>query len=248
MLKIWGRATSSNVQKVLWCCAELGLEFERVDVGGPFGGNRDPEYLAMNPNGLVPTVKDGDLVMWESNTICRYLATTRNGEHLYPRDPAARTHVERWMDWQLAVIGAPMGQLLFGLVRSTPETRDPAAIEGARRRARRRLDHRRRRGQGPALSRRRPSEPRRNRAGHADLSLVRLSDRAAGAAQSAGLVRPDAPAPRLQEAHRDGNNLTGSGVCPVVADCFFGEMIYLGCVKDREGSAGRRLNDIACEA
>ena len=135
MLKIWGRATSSNVQKVLWCCAELDLEFERVDVGGPFGGNRDPEYLAMNPNGLVPTVKDGDLVMWESNAICRYLAATRNGEHLYPRDPAARTHVERWMDWQLAVIGPPMGQLLFGLVRSTPETRDPAAIEGARRRA-----------------------------------------------------------------------------------------------------------------
>ena len=135
MLKIWGRATSSNVQKVLWCCAELDLEFERVDVGGPFGGNRDPEYLALNPNGLVPTVRDGDLVMWELNTICRYLATTRNGEHLYPRDPAARTHVERWMDWQLAVIGGPMGQLLFGLVRSTPETRDPAAIEGARRRA-----------------------------------------------------------------------------------------------------------------
>ena len=135
MLKIWGRATSSNVQKVLWCCAELDLEFERVDVGGPFGGNRDPEYLAMNPNGLVPTVKDGDLVMWESNTICRYLAATRNGEHLYPRDPAARTQVERWMDWQLAVIAPPMGQLLFGLVRSTPETRDPAAIEAARRRA-----------------------------------------------------------------------------------------------------------------
>ena len=109
MLKIWGRATSSNVQKVLWCCAELDIEFERVDVGGPFGGNRDPEYLAMNPNGLVPTVKDGDLVMWESNTICRYLAATRNGEHLYPRDPAARTHVERWMDWQLAVIGAADG-------------------------------------------------------------------------------------------------------------------------------------------
>lgn len=135
MLKIWGRASSSNVQKVLWCCAELGIELERVDVGGPFGGNRDPEYLRMNPNGLVPTVKDGNLVMWESNTICRYLAATRNGEHLYPRDPAARTHVERWMDWQLAVIGPPMGQLLFGLVRSTPETRDEAAIEAARRRA-----------------------------------------------------------------------------------------------------------------
>ena len=135
MLKIWGRASSSNVQKVLWCCAELGLEFERLDVGGPFGGNRDPEYLRMNPNGLVPTVKDGDLIMWESNTICRYLASTRNAERLYPRDPAARTHVERWMDWQLAVIGPPMGQLLMGLVRSTPETRDNGAIEAARRRA-----------------------------------------------------------------------------------------------------------------
>src|SRR5438034_8862245 len=92
-----GRASSSNVQKVLWCCAELDLPFERVDLGGPFGGNRDPEYLQLNPNGLVPTVKDGDLVMWESNTICRYLASTRDGERLYPRDPVARTHVERWM-------------------------------------------------------------------------------------------------------------------------------------------------------
>jgi glutathione S-transferase len=73
--------------------------------------------------------------MWESNTICRYLASTRNGERLYPRDPAARTHVERWMDWQLAVIGPPMGQLLFGLVRTKPESRDPAAIDAARRRA-----------------------------------------------------------------------------------------------------------------
>ena len=132
MLKIWGRATSSNVQKVLWCCAELGIEFERVDLGGPFGGNNDPEYLALNPNGLVPTVKDGDLVMWESNTVCRYLATTRNGVHLYPADPAARTHVERWMDWQLAMVGAPMGALLFGLVRTRPEQRDQAAIEAAR--------------------------------------------------------------------------------------------------------------------
>ena len=135
MLKIWGRASSSNVQEVLWCCAELDLPFERIDFGGSFGGNRDREYLSLNPNGLVPTVKDGDLIMWESNTICRYLASTRNGERIFPRDPAARTHVERWMDWQLAVVGPPMGQLLFGLVRSTPETRDPASIEAARRRA-----------------------------------------------------------------------------------------------------------------
>ena len=135
MLKIWGRASSSNVQKVLWCCAELDLPFERVDLGGPFGGNRDLEYLQLNPNGLVPTVKDGDLIMWESSTVCRYLASTHNGERLYPRDPAARTHVERWMDWQLAVVGPPMGHLLFGLIRTKPEARDPAAIDAARRRA-----------------------------------------------------------------------------------------------------------------
>jgi glutathione S-transferase len=135
MLKIWGRTTSSNVQKVLWCCGELGLEYERVDLGGPFGGNQDPEYLAMNPNGLVPTVKDGDLVMWESNTICRYLCTTRDGERLYPTAPAARTQVERWMDWQLSSIAPPMGALLFGLIRTKPEQRDHAAIEAARRKA-----------------------------------------------------------------------------------------------------------------
>jgi len=135
MLKIWGRATSSNVQKVLWCCAELGIGFERIDLGGPFGGNQDPEYLAMNPNGLVPTVRDGDLVLWESNTICRYLAATHDGEWLHPSAPAARANVERWMDWQLSTVGPPMGALLFGLIRTRPEQRDQAAIEAARRTA-----------------------------------------------------------------------------------------------------------------
>ena len=139
MLKIWGRATSSNVQKVLWCCSELGIPFERVDLGGPFGGNNDPEYRRLNPNGLVPTIQDGDLILWESNTICRYLATThgrgQGGERLYPSEPEARALVERWMDWQLSTVGGPMGQLLFGLIRTRPEQRDPAAIEAARRRA-----------------------------------------------------------------------------------------------------------------
>lgn len=135
MLKIWGRATSSNVQKVLWCCGELGIPFERVDIGGPFGGNQDPEYLALNPNGLVPTVQDGELVLWESNTICRYLAATRQGERLYPAAPAGRALVERWMDWQLSTLGAPMGALLYGLIRSKPEDRDQAGIEAARRKA-----------------------------------------------------------------------------------------------------------------
>lgn len=128
MLKIWGRSSSSNVQKVLWCCAELDIEYERTDWGGPFGGNQDPEYLKLNPNGLVPTVIDGDLVMWESNTICRYLAATRNGERLYPKDPASRTHVERWMDWQLSVVGPAIFGAFWGLVRTQPEQRDQKAI------------------------------------------------------------------------------------------------------------------------
>jgi len=132
MLKIWGRATSSNVQKVLWCCAELGIDYERVDLGGPFGGNRDPEYLAMNPNGRVPTIKDDGLILWESNTICRYLAATRHGERLYPSDPGARANVERWMDWQLASSGPPMAALLGMLIRARPEQRDQAAIGAAR--------------------------------------------------------------------------------------------------------------------
>ena len=72
MLKIWGRTTSANVMKVLWCCTELNEPYERVDVGGPYGGNDDPAYRAMNPNGRVPTVEENGVVMWESNTIVRY--------------------------------------------------------------------------------------------------------------------------------------------------------------------------------
>src|SRR3546814_10378455 len=101
MLKIWGRTTSSNVMKALWTCAELGLPFERVDVGGPFGGNRTPEYLAMNPNGLVPTMDEDGFVLWESNSIVRYLASGHGLGGLCPADPRQRADAERWMDWQL---------------------------------------------------------------------------------------------------------------------------------------------------
>jgi glutathione S-transferase len=135
MLKVWGRKNSSNVQKVLWICAELDIPFERTDWGGPFGGNSDPAYLAMNPNGLVPTVRDGDLVLWESNTIMRYLCATRGGAHLHPPEPALRSHVERWMDWNLASLTAPMGALLAGYFRTPPEKRDAAALDQARKRA-----------------------------------------------------------------------------------------------------------------
>lgn len=134
MLKIWGRKNSSNVQKVLWTCTELAVPFERVDWGGAFGGNRDPAYLAMNPNGLVPTVKDGELILWESNTIMRYLCATRGGAHLHPADPAQRSRVERWMDWQLQSLATPMSALLFGYYRMPVEQRDPAALEASRKR------------------------------------------------------------------------------------------------------------------
>ena len=135
MLKIWGRTTSSNVQKVLWCCAELDIAYERVDWGGPYGGNDDAAYRKLNPNGRVPTVEDDGLVIWESNTICRYLCTTRGGDRLYPKEPRARTEVERWMDWQLATPGGPMGALLQQLYRTKPEARDAKAIEAARQQA-----------------------------------------------------------------------------------------------------------------
>jgi glutathione S-transferase len=135
MLKIWGRTTSSNVQKVLWACAEMSIPFERIDAGLQFGRNRDPDYLALNPNGLVPTIEDGKTVIWESNTILRYLAATRGFERLHPKDPVERSHVERWMDWQLSVLGPPMATLLMGYYRTPPERRDAAALDTAHTRA-----------------------------------------------------------------------------------------------------------------
>src|SRR3546814_6141640 len=131
MLKIWGRTTSSNVMKALWTCAELGLPFERVDVGGPFGGNRTPEYLAMNPNGLVPTMDEDGFVLWESNSIVRYLASGHGLGGLCPADPRQRADAERWMDWQLTMVGPTYGPIFHGLVRTPPEERDPAAIAAA---------------------------------------------------------------------------------------------------------------------
>src|SRR5579871_4607563 len=98
MIRIWGRSTSLNVQKVLWLCVELGLKFERIDWAGPFGGNDDPAYLAKNPNGRVPTIEDGDKIVWESNSILRYLCAAYEGARLHPAEPYRRSEVERWMD------------------------------------------------------------------------------------------------------------------------------------------------------
>jgi glutathione S-transferase len=132
MLKILGRKNSSNVQKVLWCCDELGVSFEREDYGGEFGKTKDAAYMAMNPNSVVPTVIDGDLVLWESNTIIRYLANQYGDGSLYPTDPGPRASGERWMDWQLSVLGRAIHGVFWGLVRTKPEDRDLDAIAASR--------------------------------------------------------------------------------------------------------------------
>jgi glutathione S-transferase len=132
VLKIWGRKNSINVQKVLWACAELGQTYERIDVGGAFGQNREPWYLAMNPNGLVPTIDDDGFVLWESNAIVRYLAAKHGMGTLCPADLHARADAERWMDWKLATVLPAMSPIFWGLVRTPPEKRDLGAIEAAR--------------------------------------------------------------------------------------------------------------------
>jgi glutathione S-transferase len=128
MLKVWGRKTSSNVQKVMWAIGDLGLAHERVDIGGPFGKNKDPAYLAMNPNGLVPTLEDGDAMIWESNSIVRYLATKYGAGTLEPADLKTRALASQWMDWQLTVAAPAIFGAFWGLIRTPPEKRDHAAI------------------------------------------------------------------------------------------------------------------------
>ncbi|TMJ22905.1 MAG: glutathione S-transferase family protein [Alphaproteobacteria bacterium] len=133
MLKIWGRNTSSNVQKVMWAIGELGLAYERLDVGGPFGKNKEPAYLAMNPNGLVPTLEEDDgFLLWESNTIVRYLAAKHSSRLLEPADLRTRMAAQKWMDWQLSVAAPAIFPVFWGLVRTPAEKRDHKAIEAGK--------------------------------------------------------------------------------------------------------------------
>jgi glutathione S-transferase len=126
---LWGRATSSNVMKALWMLEELGLPYERIDVGGAFGKTDTPQYRAMNPTGLVPTLQEGDFTLWESNAIVRYLA--RDAAALFPAAPRVRATVDHWMDAQQTVMNRPMSQVFWGLVRTPPELRDMKVIAGA---------------------------------------------------------------------------------------------------------------------
>jgi glutathione S-transferase len=128
MLKVWGRNTSSNVQKAMWAIGELGLEHERFDIGGTFGKNREPAYLNMNPNGLVPTLQDGDFILWESNSIIRYLARNHGGGKLEGANPKMTALASQWMDWQLSILGPAITPAFWGLIRTPEDKRDHAAI------------------------------------------------------------------------------------------------------------------------
>ena len=131
MLRIWGRTNSINVQKVMWAVGELGLEHERIDAGGQFGRLDTPEYGALNPNRLVPTVEDGGAVVWESNACVRYLAARYGAGGLWPEDAALRSASDRWMDWQITRVQADMTVVFWGLIRTPAEKRDMAAINAA---------------------------------------------------------------------------------------------------------------------
>lgn len=132
-LTVWGRRTSSNVQALMWCIGELGLSFERHDIGHVHGGNDTPEFLAMNPNGLVPVLRDGDgPPLWETGAILRYLASRYGQDSFWPADLRARADIDKWAEW--AKINATLsftGPIFWRVVRTAPAKQDPAAIAAA---------------------------------------------------------------------------------------------------------------------
>lgn len=129
MLKIWGRMSSINVKKVVWTAQELALDIQRTEAGGLFGVVKTPEYMALNPNSLVPVIEDEDYVLWESNVIVRYLCAKHAMGQMYPTDLRERFDAERWMDWQQTTLNPASRPGFWQLVRTPPEQRNAAAIE-----------------------------------------------------------------------------------------------------------------------
>ncbi|WP_397458443.1 glutathione S-transferase family protein [Pseudomonas asplenii] len=133
MLQILGKASSINVRKVLWTCAELQIPFERQDWGSGFRDTGTAEFMALNPNAMVPVIDDDGFVLWESNTIIRYLANRTNALHLYPADARARARVDQWMDWQATDFNKSWGYAFLSLIRQSAAHQDPEALaEGCR--------------------------------------------------------------------------------------------------------------------
>jgi glutathione S-transferase len=131
MLKLLGKSTSINVRKVLWTLDELGLAYEHEQWGSGFRATDTPAFTALNPNAMVPVLLDGDFVLWESNSICRYLASRYGGDALLPPDPARRATVEQWMDWQATELNNAWRYAFMALVRNSPAHRDAATIESS---------------------------------------------------------------------------------------------------------------------
>jgi len=128
MLKVLGKATSINVRKVLWLCTELGLPYEHEEWGSGFRDTSEPGFLALNPNAMVPVIVDDGFVLWESNTICRYLAGRERRTDLLPAEPQARALVEQWMDWQATELNNSWRYAFMALVRRSPAHTDPQAV------------------------------------------------------------------------------------------------------------------------
>ena len=131
-LVVWGRENSVNVQKVLWCCEEIGLPYRRVDAGGAHGVVTTDRYRALNPNSLVPTLEDDGIILWESNAIVRYLASKYASSTLWPDDLQVRALTDQWMDWQTSTFWPALRPLFLGLIRNGPENRDRQALEYSR--------------------------------------------------------------------------------------------------------------------
>lgn len=129
MLKIWGRANSSNLKKVTWLCEEIKLPYERIDAGMSFGVVNTPEYRKLNPNGLVPTIDDDGFILWESNVIVRYLAAKHAAGTLWPTDLKMRADSDRWMDWCTSTLWPTFRPVFWNLVRTPPEQRNMQEVE-----------------------------------------------------------------------------------------------------------------------
>lgn len=131
MLKVLGKASSINVRKVLWTCAELGIEFDREDWGAGFKSTSQDEFVMLNPNSMVPVILDDDFVLWESNTICRYLCTKADNTQLLPAEAQPRARVEQWMDWQATELNNAWRYAFMALVRDSPAHRDADQIQAS---------------------------------------------------------------------------------------------------------------------
>jgi glutathione S-transferase len=131
-LKLWGQPKSINVQKVLWALDELGLKYERIDAGGPFGRVKEADYLSLNPNGLVPTLEDDGVALWESNAVLRYLFGRYGAAPVHPSDPIVRARADQWTEWYNSSFWPNTRVLLVQLFRTPEAQRDPSAIQSAR--------------------------------------------------------------------------------------------------------------------